>query len=184
MKFRTLAVLLALLLGMGTYALPGRAEEEKAAKDKESKKEVKKEASDKDDSKVKVSNAFLNRWKNIKKVTHKRAYETQQTRTVAGVRASEAEDAAVGNLYFKGGEKYPSRLDLKNAISQLQEIIKSDPAAETVPEHMFFIADWPGHLGENDQALAVYKDLIKNHADTEWAKQAKERVKELSKEKK
>ena len=181
MKFRTLAVLLALMLGMGTYALPGQAGDEKAAK--ESKKEVKKASSNADSAKVKVSGAFLSRWKNIKKVTHKRAYETQQTRTVAGVRASEAEDAAVGNLYFKGGEKYPSRLDLKNAISQLQEIIKSDPAAETVPEHKFFIADCHGQLGENDQALAVYRDLIKNHADTEWAKQAKERVKELSKEK-
>ena len=183
MRIRTFPVLLALLLWMGVCALPGYAEDQKAAKDPEKKVE-KAEASATDTAKVKVSGAFLNRWKDIKKVTHQRAYETQQTRTVAGVRASEAEDAAVEQLYFKGGEKYPSRLDLKNAISQLQEIIKADSTAATVPEHKFFIADCHAQLGENDQAVAVYNDLIKNHPDTEWAKQAKEQVEKLSKKEK
>ena len=173
---RRIPLLLALLMGVAVYALPVQAEEKKADKAKKSEKAVSKS----DTTKVKVSKAFLSRWKNIQKVTKKRAYETQQTRTVAGVRGAEAEDAVLDQLYFKGGTRYPSRVDLKNAITQLQEAIKADPEAEAVPEQKFFIAQCHAQLGETDEAKAVYDDLSKNHADTDWGKQAKEELKKLT----
>ena len=133
-----------------------------------------------DSGKVKTSNAFLNRWKKIQSVTKKKAYETQKARTVAGVRGAEAEDSILEQLYFKGGVRYPSRVDMKNAISQLQDAIKSDPSAEGVPEMKLFVAQCHSQLGEVKEATAVYNEIIKNHAETEWSTQAKIELDKLS----
>ena len=92
-RILTLAVAGAISAAM--LATPVQAEEKAG-------KEVKKE------EKVKVSSAFLNRWKKIQTVAKNRAHETQQTRTVAGVRGAEAEDAVLDQLYYKGGVRYPS----------------------------------------------------------------------------
>ena len=166
MYIRIFKCLLLLLVGLA-IATPASAEDKKA--EESSKGEVRPAPVAKDTAKVKVSNAFLNRWKKIQKVTKKQAYETQQTRTVAGVRGAEAEDAVLDQLYYKGGVRYPSRVDLKNAISQLQEAIKADPNAEAVPEQKFFIAQCHNQLGETDLAKATYNDLIKNHKGNDWA---------------
>ena len=169
MKTRFIPFLLAVVVGLSFTVLPVQAAEKEEVK-KEEKKDAKK-----------PSNAFLNRWKKIQTTTKKKAYETQQTRTVAGVRAAEAEDAVLDQLYYKGGVRYPSRVDLKNAITQLQEIIKADPTAESVPEQKYFIAQCHAQLGETDEAKGVYNDLVKNHADTDWAKQAQEELTKLEK---
>ena len=179
MNTRILTFLIALVLSIGVCALPCRADEEKAEKiEKAEKKEVAKAKSD--SAKVKVSSSFLHRWKNIKQVTGKRAYATQKTRTVAGVRGAEADDAVLDQLYYKGGVRYPSRVDLKNAITQLWESIKADPMAETVPEQKFFIAQCHAQLGETKEAKEVYNDIVKNHPDTDSAKQAKEEFKKVA----
>ena len=174
MYSRIFKYLFLLFIGLA-IASPASAEEKKA---ESSKKEVKKAS--KDTAKVKVSNAFLSRWKNIQKVTKKQAFETQQTRTVAGVRGAEAEDVVLDQLYYKGGVRYPSRVDLKNAISQLQEAIKADPDAESVPEQKFFIAQCHSQLGETDLAKATYNDLIKNHSGSDWAGQAQSEIDKIT----
>lgn len=162
MKFRFFAILCAGIIGFtATQALAA-----------DEKKEEKKEE-------VKANPAFLNRWKKIQVATKNRAYETQQTRTVAGVRGAEAEDAILDQLYYKGGVRYPSRVDLKNAITQLQDAIQADPKAESVPEQKFFIAQCHAQLGENDQAKGVYQDLVKNHASTEFGKLAQEELNKM-----
>ena len=172
MGSRIASLLLAVLVGLSFLVAPTMAEEK--AKDTEKKKVAK-------TKKPKDAKAFLNRWKKIQKVTKKKAYETQQTRTVAGVRAAEAEDAVLDQLYYKGGVRYPSRVDLKNAITQLREAIKDDPEAETVPEQKFFIAQCHAQLGEIDEAKAAYSDLVENHVDTDWAKEAKAELEKLEK---
>jgi len=159
MKFRLMAILFAAFIGFTATQAPAE----------ETKKEEKKED-------VKANPAFLNRWKKIQVATQKRAYETQQTRTVAGVRGAEAEDAILDQLYYKGGVRYPSRVDLKNAITQLQDAIKADPKAATVPEQKFFIAQCHAQLGETTQAKGVYEDLVKSHTGTEFAKLAQEEL--------
>lgn len=188
MTNRILTGLFALLVFVGLAVAPAVADEEKEKKEEakteetEKKSEEKTEKVEKSEEKVKVSKAFLNRWKNIQKVTKQKAYETQQTRTVAGVRGAEAEDTVLDQLYYKGGVRYPSRVDLKNAISQLRDAIKADPEAEAVPEQKFFIAQCHIQLGETDEAVGVYKDIVKNHADSEYADQTKaeiERLKEV-----
>ncbi|MDA0712174.1 MAG: hypothetical protein O3B73_18400 [bacterium] len=158
MKIRLLAVMLVALISFTATYTPAAEEEKK--------------------EEVKANPAFLNKWKKIQVSSQQRAYETQQTRTVAGVRGAEAEDAILDQLYYKGGVRYPSRVDLKNAITQLQEAITADPKAETVPEQKFFIAQCHAQLGENDLAKGVYEDLVKTHAGTEFGKLAQE---ELSK---
>ena len=173
MNSRFVTIGIALLLGFGFCIGPAQAEE---------KKEETKKVEKGKEGKVQVSTAFLQRWKTIQKVTGKKAYETQQTRTVAGVRGAEAEDAVLDQLYYKGGVRYPSRVDLKNAITQLQDAVKADPSADTVPEQKYFIAQCHAQLGEADQASAVYKDLVKNHPDSDWAKEAKAALGKLSTE--
>jgi tetratricopeptide (TPR) repeat protein len=158
MKFRTFAVLCAAIIGFTTTQAPA-AEEKKAE--------------------TKANPAFLNRWKKIQTSSQKRAYETQQTRTVAGVRGAEAEDAILDQLYYKGGVRYPSRVDLKNAITQLQEAIDADPKAETVSEQKFFIAQCHAQLGESDLAKGIYEDLAKNHTDTEFGKLGQEELNKM-----
>jgi TolA-binding protein len=170
---RIFKCLFLLLVGLA-IATPASAEDKKV--EEPSKEEVKPAPAAKDTAKVKVSSAFLNRWKKIQKVTKKQAYETQQTRTVAGVRGAEAEDAVLDQLYYKGGVRYPSRVDLKNAISQLQEAIKADPDAKAVPEQKYFIAQCHSQLGETDIAKATYNDLIKNHSGTDWAREAQAEI--------
>ena len=165
MKFRFLTLLCAGLIGFGATALQAA---------EETKKEEKAEKTE--DKEQKVDAAFLNRWKKIQTATKQQAYETQQTRTVAGVRGAEAEDAILDQLYYKGGVRYPSRVDLKNAITQLQEAIKADPKAEAVPEQKFFIAQCHVQLGENDLAKTVYQDMVQNHSATEFGKLAKEEL--------
>ena len=169
---RIITAAFAVALGLA-LALPGAAEEKKAEK-----KEVK---AAKDTATVKVSNTFLARWKKIQSVTKKQAYETQQTRTVAGVRGAEAEDAVLDQLYYKGGVRYPSRVDLKNAIQQLRASIDADPKAEAVPEQQFFIAQCHTQLGESAEAQAVYQEIVKNHADSDFAAAAKEELKKPEK---
>jgi len=159
MKTRIFAILCAGLIGFGVATV--QAEEAKEKKEAPAK------------------SAFLNRWKKIQTVNKKRAYETQQTRTVAGVRASEAEDAILDQLYYKGGVRYPSRVDLKNAITQLQDAITAEPKAETVPEQKFFIAQCHAQLNESAEAKATYEDLAKNHATTEFGKMAQEELNKM-----
>jgi tetratricopeptide (TPR) repeat protein len=165
-RFFSLAI--AGIVSASMFATPALAEETKSEE-----KAVKK------DEKVKVSSAFLNRWKKIQKVAENRAHETQQTRTVAGVRGAEAEDAVLDQLYYKGGVRYPSRVDLKNAITQLQESIKADPDAETVAEQKYFIAQCHTQLGETAEAKAIYSDIVENHEDSDFAAQAKEDLKKF-----
>tara|TARA_Y100000588_G_scaffold392395_1_gene504117 strand:- start:6578 stop:7075 length:498 start_codon:yes stop_codon:yes gene_type:complete len=157
MSTRHLVVGLAVVVGLAIVTGPTYAEEQT-----EEKKETK----------VKASSAFMNRWKKIQKVTQKQAYETQQTRTVAGVRGAEAEDAVLDQLYYKGGVRYPSRVDLKNAITQLETSIKADPTADSVPEQKYFIAQCHVQLGDLDEAKKIYGDLVENHSDSPFAEQA------------
>ncbi len=109
-------------------------------------------------------------------MTKKQAYETQQTRTVAGVRGAEAEDAVLDQLYYKGGVRYPSRVDLKNAIRQLQASIQEDPDAASVPEQKFFIAQCHAQLGEPEQARSAYRDIVDNHAGSDYAELAEDEL--------
>lgn len=168
MKYRILTLLCAGLIGFGAASIQAA---------EETKKEEKTEA--KDEKEQKVDAAFLNRWKKIQTVTKQQAYETQQTRTVAGVRGAEAEDAILDQLYYKGGVRYPSRVDLKNAITQLQDAIKADPKAESVPEQKFFIAQCHVQLGETDQAKTTYQDLVTNHGASEFGKLAKSELEKM-----
>ena len=177
MMKRLLTAAFAVVIGLAV-ALPAVAGEKKEGKAAE-KKVVK--VATKDTAKVKVSSSFLARWKKIKTATKKQAYETQQTRTVAGVRGAEAEDAVLEQLYYKGGVRYPSRVDLKNAITQLQEAIAADPEGESVPEQKYFIAQCHQQLGETAEAKAAYADLVKNHEGTDWATQAAAELKKMEK---
>ena len=181
MTNRILTGLFALLVFVGLAVAPATAAEEKEKKEeaKTEKAEKKEAKADAGKEKVKVSKSFLNSWKNIQKSTKQKAYETQQTRTVAGVRGAEAEDAVLGQLYYKGGVRYPSRVDLKNAITQLRDIIKADPEAEGVPEQKLFIAQCHIQLGETEEAVGVYEDIIKNYAGTDYADQAKAGIESL-----
>ncbi len=176
------AIAVGLALALPAAAADKKAEEKAETKtEKKAEKKAEKKTVAADAKKVKASGAFMARWKKIQKVTKKQAYETQQTRTVAGVRGAEAEDALLDQLYYKGGVRYPSRVDLKNAISQLQEAIAAEPEGEAVPEQKFFIAQCHQQLGELTEAKAAYGDLVKNHADTDWAKQAAAELEKLEK---
>ena len=132
----------------------------------------------KDDTvKVKVSEAFLATWQRVGTLTKKAgAADVEKTTTVAGARGVEAEDAVMDNLYFKGGARYPTRKELRDAIDGLNQTIKANPKAESVPEMMYFIGQCYTQLGENDKALGTYKELSKKHVESSWAAKAKKQI--------
>ncbi len=152
---RVYAILVGLALVLtatfGVTAEEEKASEKKAPEKKATKKKApEKKAAASDTAKVKVSKKFLDRWKRINEMTKKkRDFEAQKTTTVAGVRGAEAEDAVLNQLYYKGGNRYPSRLELKSAITLLQGTIAEDPDAEGTAESKYFIAECYTQLGDN-----------------------------------
>ncbi|OGG47080.1 MAG: hypothetical protein A3F84_13980 [Candidatus Handelsmanbacteria bacterium RIFCSPLOWO2_12_FULL_64_10] len=176
-RFYAILVGLALVIAVAGMAA---AQEKKA----EEKKAAPAAAAPGDTSKVKVSKEFLDRWKRINDMTkQKREFQAQKATTVAGVRGAEAEDAVLNQLYYKGGNRYPSRMELKNAIALLQETIKADPKAEGAAEAKYFIAQCYTQLGDKAEAQKYYDDVIQNHAATDWAKKAKEDLGQAKKSK-
>jgi TolA-binding protein len=137
-----------------------------------------------DTAKVKVSKEFLDRWKKINDLTkQKREFQAQKATTVAGVRGAEAEDAVLNQLYFKGGNRYPSRMELKTAIANLQETIKADPKSEGAAEAKYFIAQCYMQLGDKAEAQKYYEDVVQTHAASPLAKKAKEDLEQARKSK-
>jgi len=132
-------------------------------------------AQEKQAAKKEVSQKFLTTWKKVGNKTKEiRSFKTEKATTVAGVRGAEAEDEALKHLYFKGGIKYPSRLELRNAIDMLEQFVKDNPDDPTVAESKYFVAQCYMQLGETDKARTAFDDIIKNHADTEYADYAQE----------
>lgn len=119
-------------------------------------------------------------WKKVNNVAkEKRSFQVEKATTVAGVRGSEAEDNLVKQLYYRGGGNYPSRLELKNAIDILQNSIKAAPNDPSVPESKFFIAQCQQQLGDANDAVDTYREIIKYFPDSPFAANAKEELKKL-----
>ena len=121
-------------------------------------------------------------WKKINSLTkQKRSFQVEKATTVAGVRGSEAEDNLLKQLYYRGGTKYPSRLELKNAIDLLEKDIRLDPYASGVAENKFFIGQCYVQLNEREKALEAFEDILKDFPDSEYAVQAKDEMAKLKK---
>ena len=136
-----------------------------------------------DTAMVAASDLWLNTaWKRVEQLTAKeRAFEVERATTVAGVRGKEAEDEIVNRLYYKGGTRYPARLEMERAIRLLNKRIEAAPESKDVPELRYFMAQCSLQLGEGDKALAIYRDLVEQHGKSEWAKKAGEEIKRLEK---
>lgn len=121
-------------------------------------------------------------WKKVGDMTkEKRSFQVEKVTTVAGVRGAEAEDNIIKQLYYRGKGQYPTKLELKNAIDMLKQIIKTEPDAPTVPESKFYIAQIYQQLGETQNAVDTYEDIIKNHSDSEIAKESSTELSKLKK---
>lgn len=125
--------------------------------------------------KVKVSADFLNTWKKVGNMTKEiRSFKTEKSVTVAGVRGAEAEDEALKYLYYKGGIRYPSRLELMNAIGILEDFIKGNPDDPTVVQSYYFVGLIYMQMGEDEKGIAAFTNVTKNFPDSEYAALAQE----------
>ena len=150
-----------------------------AAQEKQEKQEKQEEP-----KKFKVSDDFLNTWKKVGDMTKEiRSFKTEKAVTVAGVRGAEAEDEALKRLYYKGGIRYPNRLELKNAIELLENFVKENEEDPTVVQSKYFIAQCHMQLGEVDVGVEAYNDLIENFPKSEYAKLAKSDLENIAKQK-
>ena len=119
-------------------------------------------------------------WKKVNNLAkEKRSFKVEKATTVAGVRGSEAEDRLLTQLYFRGGGKYPSRLELSNAIDILETSIKASPNDPSVPESKFFIAQCQDQLGVMDEAIDTYQEIVKYFPDSPYSPQAGEAITRL-----
>ncbi len=141
-----------------------------------------KTAKDKDKKVVKDDKFANSVWKKINKVTRaQRSFKTEKATTVAGVRGDEAEDTALKQLYYKGGGKYPTRLELKNAIEILETSIKQEPDAETVPETKYYIGQCYEKLGENKRAIRLYEEIVDLYPKSKYAVDSRTSLNALTK---
>lgn len=131
---------------------------------------------------AKVSEEFLNTWKKVGDKTKEiRSFKTEKAITVAGVRGAEAEDEALKYLYFKGGVKYPSRLELKNAVEMLDNFILENPRDSTIAQTKFFIAQCYIQLGETEKGISTYNELVEKYPNSDCAAMAKDELKKIKK---
>jgi len=134
--------------------------------------------------KLEISEDFLNTWKKVGDMTKEiRSFKTEKAVTVAGVRGAEAEDKALKSLYYKGGVKYPSRLELKNAIELLVTFVNENPDDPTVPQCSYFIAQCHIQLGDIDKGTAGFNNIIERFPTSEYAELAKEELGKIKKQK-
>ncbi|MFC2075454.1 tol-pal system YbgF family protein [candidate division KSB1 bacterium] len=138
--------------------------------------------SKKDEAKPQVTAEFMNNvWKNVNKITkEKRSFEVEKATTVAGVRGKEAQDEALSKLYFKGGDSFPSRVELQQAVKVLQEQLKAKPADAEAAEINYYIAQCQIQLGDKAAASKTFDEIVAKYGKTKWAKMAKEGKAELS----
>lgn len=119
-------------------------------------------------------------WKKVNNLTkEKRSFQVEKATTVAGVRGSEAEDRMMKQLYYRGGGKSPSRLELMNAIEILESSIKAAPNDPSVPESKFFIGQCYEQLNNNEEAIDAYEDIVKDYPDSQFAKDSQQALSRL-----
>tara|TARA_Y100000588_G_C14007886_1_gene818609 strand:+ start:371 stop:952 length:582 start_codon:yes stop_codon:yes gene_type:complete len=113
-------------------------------------------------------------WTQVDDTVKKEELKLQETVTVAGVRGAEAEDNLLDKLYYKGGKRYPSQDKLKKAIDTLKGSIASDPKGKEAPKLKFFVAQCYEKIGNGVEARNYYGQVIKDHAGTKFAVQARD----------
>jgi len=164
MKFKTLIIILSFVL-LYSFSYAQQSDEGKKADDTKKKE--------------KWSNTT---WKKVGGlIKEKRSFQVEKATTVAGVRGAEAEDNILKQLYYRGKGQFPTRLELKNAVEMLTQIIKTDPDAPTVPESKFYVAQIYEQLGDTQKAKETYEDIAKNHADSEFATESSAKLSEMKK---
>lgn len=156
------------LAGLMTVSAPGHdvfAQEKKEEKAADAKKE---------------NPAFMNAWKSIQStVNKKRTSKTTEGVATAGVRGAEAEDQIVNQMYYRGGSTYPTKTRVQNAILILSQTVQEATDPVSTAETRFYIAQCYIELGEQDKAIAAYKELINVAPKSEWAPRAKDEIKKL-----
>ena len=119
-------------------------------------------------------------WKKVNNLTkEKRSFQVEKATTVAGVRGSEAEDRMMKQLYYRGGGKSPSRLELMNAIEILESSIKASPNDPSVAESKYFIGQCYEQLNNNEEAIDAYEDIVKDYPGSAFAKEAQQALSRL-----
>ncbi len=181
MRFKLMLVGLLVLFAHEAMAAEKKAKVDTKVRASAAKDTVRAAAAD--TARVAASDLWLNTaWKRVEQLTAKeRAFEVERATTVAGVRGKEAEDEIVNRLYYKGGTRYPARLEMERAIRLLNKRIEAAPKSKDVPELRYFMAQCSLQLGEGEKALTIYRDLVKQHGKSEWAKKAGEQIKRLEK---
>lgn len=116
-----------------------------------------------------ISEMWLNTvWKNIDEITNiKKSFEVEKVTTVAGVRGEEAEDEASQHLYYR---REPSRVELQEAIKQLEAMIVDTTVGNGVPELKHYLIQCYTRLGDDQSARALREALVRDYPDSKWTK--------------
>jgi tetratricopeptide (TPR) repeat protein len=169
---RGISVALAAVLVFFLLAVQEGMAEEKEAK-QTTKADTVTQAVEMDSATVTASDIWMKDvWKRVSELTAKqRTFEREQPASLfeTGSRGEDIED----QLYFKEKDKAPSRQEIKEAIVFLRE---------RAAENLYLLGQCYVHLGEEEEALAAYSQLLQLHPNCKWAQEAKEGVKCLEKE--
>lgn len=114
-----------------------------------------------------------NIWDNVERLTTKAG-----KRKVPGL-AAPMTDADNIQPLWKSSKKKPKSGDIRDAINSLEDLTKSITDPEMLLETHFLIGECYDRLGEKSHARQAYQEVIDLAPASDWAKKAREKLKEL-----
>jgi len=78
--------------------------------------------------------------------------------------------------FFEKAKQFYMLMDYRNAIRDFSVFLTGGPSKDLVPEARFFKGRSHEELGENDEAMAEYQEVIATDRTQRWAKQANRRL--------
>lgn len=115
-------------------------------------------------------------WKEVQKLIHDTSSKNVSS-ALAGIRGAEKGSLTEGELKLDWMgkemiEELPSNDDIELVIANLKMIIEENPRGEYTAEALFYLAELYRELG-----LRAYRKLIEDYPESEYAKEAKEKIK-------
>jgi tol-pal system protein YbgF len=85
----------------------------------------------------------------------------------------------VDNAHYWIGECYYAMEEFPKAIAQFELVLTQYPTSSKLPSAMYKLARSKQEMGKDDEAKALYQQLVEEHSGTLEAEQARQRLKDM-----
>ncbi|MBP7460154.1 MAG: hypothetical protein KBA26_02590 [Candidatus Delongbacteria bacterium] len=136
------------------------------------------------DSLIKDKKFMKNVWKKVQKVNQEyRQYKMEKPQAVAGVRGKVQEESLSREMYYKGGERYPQRYEVEQAI----EMMRGMAADSSLPitqqaEIIFYLGQCYLQLRDSTQAVQCFRRVSAEFSRSPYVSRSRQLLKDLQSE--